>query len=128
MDEGDEVLVPDPYFVMYKHLVNLLGGKPVFVDTYPDFRLRREALEEKVTGEAIAELIIHPRGMAKGTPSHSTIIPFLNKADIPGGLEKGRELAQRILEKGHPKIKRVVLGNALRDRPVVEVLTRKKDS
>ncbi len=49
VDEGDEVLVPDPYFVMYKHLVNLLGGTPVFVDTYPDFRLTEKALEEKVT-------------------------------------------------------------------------------
>jgi aspartate aminotransferase/aminotransferase len=46
---GDEVLLPDPYFVMYKHLANLFGGKPVFVDTYPDFTLRPERLEEKVS-------------------------------------------------------------------------------
>lgn len=45
VDPGDEVLIPDPYFVSYKQLVNLLGGVPRFVDTYPDFRLRREALE-----------------------------------------------------------------------------------
>ena len=99
--------------VFRPHIVSELTGLP---------------LGEKVTSAVIAELIVHPRGMAKGTPTHSTFIPFLNKADIPGGLEKGRELAQRILEKGHPKIKRVVLGNALRDRPVVEVLTRKGDS
>jgi aspartate aminotransferase/aminotransferase len=49
INPGDEVLVPDPYFVMYKHLVNLLGGKPVFVDTYPDFRLRADRLEAAVT-------------------------------------------------------------------------------
>jgi aminotransferase len=42
---GDEVLIPDPYFVMYKHLVKLAGGKPVFVDTYPDFQLRPEKIE-----------------------------------------------------------------------------------
>ena len=48
-DPGDEVLVPDPYFVMYKHLTNLVGSKPVFVDTYPDFRLTRERLEAAVT-------------------------------------------------------------------------------
>jgi len=45
VDPGDEVLIPDPYFVSYKQLVNLLGGVPRFVDTYPDFRLRRESLE-----------------------------------------------------------------------------------
>ena len=42
---GDEVLIPDPYFMMYKHLVKLAGGKPVFVDTYPDFQLRPERIE-----------------------------------------------------------------------------------
>jgi len=39
INPGDEVIIPDPYFVMYKHLVNMLGGKCVFVDCYPDFGL-----------------------------------------------------------------------------------------
>jgi aspartate aminotransferase/aminotransferase len=49
INPGDEVIIPDPYFVMYKHLVNLAGGKPVFVDTYPDFRLRPERVEAAIT-------------------------------------------------------------------------------
>lgn len=49
LNAGDEVLIPDPYFVMYKHLVNLLGARPVFVDTYPDFRLHADRLEAAVT-------------------------------------------------------------------------------
>jgi aspartate aminotransferase/aminotransferase len=49
INPSDEVLILDPYFVMYKHLVNLLGARPVFVDTYPDFRLRAERLEAAVT-------------------------------------------------------------------------------
>jgi aspartate aminotransferase/aminotransferase len=39
INPGDEVIIPDPYFVMYKHLINMLGGKCVFVDSYPDFKL-----------------------------------------------------------------------------------------
>ncbi len=34
---------------MYKHLTNLFGGKPMFVDSYPDFAVRAEKLEEKVS-------------------------------------------------------------------------------
>jgi aspartate aminotransferase/aminotransferase len=34
---------------MYKHLVNLLGARPVFVNTYPDFRLRADRLEAAIT-------------------------------------------------------------------------------
>lgn len=46
---GDEVLIGDPYFVMYKHLVTLSGATPVFVDTYPDFALTAERVEPHIT-------------------------------------------------------------------------------
>jgi len=49
VNRGDEVIIPDPYFVIYKHAVTLCDGKPVFLDTHPDFRLRREALEPLLT-------------------------------------------------------------------------------
>ena len=49
IEEGDEVIIPDPYFVMYKHLCRLSGGEPVFVDTYPGFKLTPEKLESAVT-------------------------------------------------------------------------------
>jgi len=49
VDPGDDVLVPDPYFVSYKQLVLACGGRPIFYDTYPDFRLRAEALRRAVT-------------------------------------------------------------------------------
>jgi aspartate aminotransferase/aminotransferase len=38
VNPGDEVVFVDPYFVMYAHLVNLMGGRCVAVDTYNDFR------------------------------------------------------------------------------------------
>jgi aspartate aminotransferase len=39
INPGDEVIIPEPYFVIYKHIINMIGGKCVFVDSYPDFRL-----------------------------------------------------------------------------------------
>ena len=49
VDPGDEVLVPDPYFLGYKQLLKLVGAKPVYIDTYPDFRLSPERLERAAT-------------------------------------------------------------------------------
>ena len=66
LNPGDEVLVPDPYFVMYKHLLNLLGIKPVFVDTYPDFRLRADRLEAAVT-ERTRMIILNTPANPTGT-------------------------------------------------------------
>jgi aspartate/methionine/tyrosine aminotransferase len=49
INPGDEVIIPDPYFVMYKHLVNLLGGKCVFVDSYPSFELPVDKIAAAIT-------------------------------------------------------------------------------
>jgi CheY-like chemotaxis protein len=49
INPGDEVIIPDPFFVMYEYQVLLMGGVPVFVDTYPDFRLREEEFIKKLS-------------------------------------------------------------------------------
>ncbi|MCA9437542.1 MAG: aminotransferase class I/II-fold pyridoxal phosphate-dependent enzyme [Candidatus Omnitrophica bacterium] len=59
-NEGDEVICPDPYFVMYKHLLNLMGIKPVYVDLYPDFRMTREKVEPKITDRTKGILLNSP--------------------------------------------------------------------
>ncbi len=60
VEAGDEVLCPDPYFVMYKHLVNLFGGKPVFYDTYPDFAIRPERIESLITDRTKLIIVSSP--------------------------------------------------------------------
>ena len=70
INDGDEVIIPDPYFVMYKHLVNLCGGVPVFVDTYPDFAVTAERLRPHVTAKTKMILLNAP-----GNPTGALIAP-----------------------------------------------------
>ena len=51
VNEGDEVIVPAPYWVSYPDIVLLAGGKPVVVETRLEdgFRLTPEALEAAIT-------------------------------------------------------------------------------
>lgn len=49
VNPGDEVLFFDPYFVMYKHLATLAGGKPVIVETYPNFRIDLDKVRAAIT-------------------------------------------------------------------------------
>ena len=49
VNPGDEVLYFDPYFVMYKHLTTLVGGTPVPVATYPDFRIDFDKVRSAIT-------------------------------------------------------------------------------
>ncbi len=60
INPGDEILIPDPYFVLYEYQVSLLGGKPVFFNTYPDFKLREEELRKAITDKTKAILINSP--------------------------------------------------------------------
>jgi aspartate aminotransferase len=49
INPGDEAVFLDPYFVMYKHLLTIAGGKSVMVDSYPDFRFHADRVEKAIT-------------------------------------------------------------------------------
>src|SRR5271154_7297759 len=51
IDPGDEVIIPVPYWVTYKDVVNFAAGKCVFVDTDEDngFRLSAAMIEKHLT-------------------------------------------------------------------------------
>ncbi|MGB2988175.1 MAG: aminotransferase class I/II-fold pyridoxal phosphate-dependent enzyme [Phycisphaerae bacterium] len=60
VNPGDEVLLGDPYFVSYRHLVRLVGGVPVPVNLYDDFQLHPERFKAAVTGKAKIILVCSP--------------------------------------------------------------------
>ena len=60
LNEGDEAIVPDPYFVMYPQLAALTGGKIVLCDTYPDFRMTAERIEPLITSRTKCVLVNSP--------------------------------------------------------------------
>jgi aspartate/methionine/tyrosine aminotransferase len=60
VDPGDEVIVFDPYFVMYRHLATLAGGVSVLVDTYPDFRIEAGRVEAAMTARTKCVVVNSP--------------------------------------------------------------------
>ncbi len=60
--EGDEVIIPSPYWVSYPSMVILAGGKPVTVETKPEngFKLSPEDLERAITGKTKAIILNYP--------------------------------------------------------------------
>ncbi len=60
IDPGDEVIVFDPYFVMYPHFVTVAGGTPVLVDTYPDFRIDPDRVRAALTPRTKAIVVNSP--------------------------------------------------------------------
>jgi len=64
IDPGDEAIFLDPYFVMYKHLLTMAGGKSVIVDSYPDFRFHADRVEKAITA--------HTKLLILNSPSNPT--------------------------------------------------------
>jgi aspartate aminotransferase/aminotransferase len=60
VNPGDEVIVFDPYFVMYPHLVTLAGGVTVLIDTYPDFALDVDRVRKAITPRTKVILVNSP--------------------------------------------------------------------
>jgi probable selenium-dependent hydroxylase accessory protein YqeC len=73
-------------------------------------------LGSTVTEEMIARLL---EEIIKVRPPNARVIPFINKVDLPGGLEKARKLASHLQRIEGVKIERVVLGQA-QGHPVVK--------
>jgi aspartate aminotransferase len=79
VNPGDEVIIPVPYWVTYRDVVNYAGGVCVFAETdaREDFRLTARRIEERIT----------PRTRAL----------IVNSPTNPSGAVIGREKFERIL-------------------------------
>lgn len=65
-EEGDEVLIPSPYWVSYTDIVYLTGAKPVVIKTNvgDDFKLQPAQLEAAITPRTRAIIISYPSNPA----------------------------------------------------------------
>jgi aspartate/methionine/tyrosine aminotransferase len=62
INDGDEVILPAPYWVSYDEMVKLVGGTSVFIQTSIDteFKITAEQLEKAITPKTKALLYSSP--------------------------------------------------------------------
>ncbi len=62
IDEGDEVIIPSPYWLSYPEMVNLAGGKSVFVKTEQKngYLLTAKQFEDAITGKTKCLILNSP--------------------------------------------------------------------
>ena len=62
LNDGDEVILPVPYWVSYDEMVKMMGGKSVFIKTsyVTDFKITAEQLQEAITPKTKAILYSSP--------------------------------------------------------------------
>jgi aspartate aminotransferase len=72
VDHGDEVIVPVPYWVSYKDIIQYAGGVPVYVESQEseNFRITAEMIEAAITPKTKAIVLNTP-----SNPSGAIIAP-----------------------------------------------------
>lgn len=86
IDHGGEVIVPTPYWVSYKDIIQFAGGVPVFVETSEgeNFRVTASMIEQAITPRTRAILLNSP-----SNPSGAIIAPGDLKSIVRLAHERG---------------------------------------
>ena len=103
INPGDEVIVFDPYFVMYNSLSGVVGGRVVYIDTYPDFRIDLDRLADAITPRTKAIIFNSPA----------------NPTGVVAGEDEVRELAELAARRNVALISDEIYRAFCYDRPFV---------
>lgn len=121
LDEGDEVIVPAPFWVSYPEQVQVAGATPVIVPTREEdgFRLRPEALEAAITPRTRALVLnspSNPTGAMYGRLHLESLAEVIRGRDL---LVVSDDIYQKLVYEGGRFVGLLEVAPDLRDRVVI---------
>ncbi|MEO6828956.1 MAG: pyridoxal phosphate-dependent aminotransferase [Acidobacteriaceae bacterium] len=86
VDHGDEVVLPVPYWVSFKDIIQYAGGKPVFLETREaeNFRITAAAIERCITPRTRAIILNSPSNPAGAVMSPADLEQVVRLAHARG--------------------------------------------
>jgi aspartate aminotransferase/aminotransferase len=60
VNPGDEVVLFDPYFVLYPNVIALFGGKAIILNTYPSFQIDLDRVKQSLSPRTKAIIVCSP--------------------------------------------------------------------
>jgi aspartate aminotransferase len=86
VDHGDEVILPVPYWVSFKDIIQYAGGTPVFLQTSEaeNFRITADAIESAITPRTKAIILNTPSNPAGSVVSKEDLFRIVRMAHERG--------------------------------------------
>lgn len=122
LNEGDEVIIPAPYWLSYSEIVNIAGGVPVIVKTKKEnnYMLTREELNSAYTDKTKALVIVspsNPTGMVSSIDDLKMIADFAVEKDI---IVIADEIYEKLIyDEDKKHISLASLGKEIYDRTII---------
>jgi aspartate/methionine/tyrosine aminotransferase len=121
LNQGDEVIVPAPYWVSYPHQVALAGGKPVILEAAEEdgFRLTPGALKAAMTAKTKAVIINSPSNPTGAAYSGDELGALCSIAAEAGLVIVADEIYEKLVYDGFRFVSVASLGKQIRDHTIV---------
>tara|TARA_Y100001978_G_scaffold180189_1_gene175538 strand:- start:8731 stop:9909 length:1179 start_codon:yes stop_codon:yes gene_type:complete len=119
LNEGDEVIIPAPYWLSYPQMVRISGGVPVTIDSSPEdgFKIDIDILKSKLTTKTRFIVINTPNNPTGKVFSKKELIEILNLLKNNKNLNiLSDEIYELILKKDFKHESLASLADDLRDR------------
>jgi len=102
IEEGDEVIIPAPYWVSYPAQVSLAGGKPVIIETSEEsgFKIDTDELREKINPKTKALVLNYPSNPTGATYNEDELKLIAEIAIDSGLIIISDEIYHKILYDG----------------------------
>ncbi|MBT2754939.1 pyridoxal phosphate-dependent aminotransferase [Mesobacillus foraminis] len=121
LDEGDEVIIPIPYWVSYPEQVKLAGGTPVYINGAEanDFKITPEQLREAATNRTKAVIINSPSNPT-GMIYSKEELEELGKVCLELGiLIVSDEIYEKLVYGGHTHVSIAELSPELKEQTII---------
>lgn len=120
-EEGDEVLIPAPYWVSYPDIVVLSGATPVIIQTKETegFKLRGKELKKALTGKTRALIINSPSNPTGVTYTREELKELADVIAESSALVISDDIYEKIRYDGTSFTNMAMLNDEMRNRTVV---------
>lgn len=121
LNEGEEVIIPSPYWVSYPQLVKLHGGTPVIVEPKKgnNYKVTAEELQEALSSRTKAVIIntpCNPTGQVYSREELEEIASFAVENNV---YVVADEVYEKIIYDGEKQISIASLGEDIKDKTIL---------
>lgn len=120
-EEGDEVILPEPYWVSYIEQIRMTGARPVLVETTPDtgFRLTPDQLRDAITPRSRVLVLNSPSNPTGAVYSRVELEALARVVLESDCMVVSDEIYEKLLYNNHVHVSIASLNPEMKERTVV---------
>ena len=121
IDDGDEVIIPSPYWLTYPELVNLAGGKCVFVKTgvESEYKITAEQLKNAITDKTKCLILNSPNNPTGAVYSKEEILAIAKVVEESGIYVISDEIYEKLVYAGEEHYSIASVNDFLKEHTIV---------